>query len=113
MEGEDGLDEAGDSCGAAAGFPQQAPGLQGGHGLLAEGPDAGVHSFDRALTCRKAIPPAAKGHPNDAARTLVTLVHPAGQDRLSEDVVDAVGASGFDVGAGLARPTAASRADRR
>lgn len=97
MEGEDGLDVAGDSGGAAAKFPQQAPGLQGRHGLLAEGPDAGVRGVDRALTCREPVPPAAEGHSHGAARALVALVRPAGQARLGEGVDDAVGSGGLDV----------------
>jgi hypothetical protein len=40
VEGEDGLKECGDSGGAAPQFPQQAPILEGGRGLFAEGADA-------------------------------------------------------------------------
>lgn len=39
MEGEDGLDEAGDPGGRAPQFAQEPPGLEGGDGLLDEGPD--------------------------------------------------------------------------
>ncbi len=39
MQGEDGLDEAGDAGGRAAELAQEAPGLEGGDGLFHESPD--------------------------------------------------------------------------
>lgn len=57
MQGEDGLDEAGDPGGRAPERAKEPPGLEGGHGLLDEGADLGMGPIDRLLTGGKGLPP--------------------------------------------------------
>gem|GEM_PF-673078 len=94
---EDCLDEAGDACGAAAELPQEAPILQGGHGLLAQRSDPCVSSVDGLLSCGQTVPPAAEGHSDGSAGALVALVGPAGHARVVERVDQAVCAGRLDV----------------
>ena len=51
MEGEEGLDKAGDAGGAAPQLAQESPGLDRGHVLLTQRPDFGMGAVDRLLTC--------------------------------------------------------------
>jgi hypothetical protein len=90
MEGEDGLDEAGDSGRRAAEPAEDPPGLEGGDGLFDQGPDLCVGSVDGLLTGGEAVPPAAAGETDRAARALVALVRPAGDAGFGESVDDAV-----------------------
>jgi hypothetical protein len=59
---EDGLHYVGDSVGAAAELPQEAPALDGGHGPLAEAADLGVGGGVAALPSLEAA--ASKGSVN-------------------------------------------------
>lgn len=76
MQGEDGSDDVGDADGAASQLPQEAPGLQGGHGLLPQGPDARVGAIDGLLTWGEPVPSAAEGDADGTAGVLVTLDAP-------------------------------------
>lgn len=49
MKGEYGLDEAGDPGSRAPQFAEEAPGLEGGDGLLDEGSDLGAGPVHRLL----------------------------------------------------------------
>jgi hypothetical protein len=62
---------------------RQPPALEGGYGLFDQGPGAGP--VDLLLTGRERVPPAAVGHLDRAAGTLVALLGPAGQvDRTTQ-----------------------------
>src|SRR5690348_15189601 len=97
MEGEDGLDEAGDSGRRAAEPAEEPPGLEGGVGLFDLGPDPCVGSVDGLLTDGEAVPPAAVREADRAACALVALVRPAVDAGLGESVDDAVLAGRPDV----------------
>lgn len=57
VKDEDCLHGVGDSVGAAAELPQEAPSLEGGHGLLAETADLGVGGVVAALPSLEAASP--------------------------------------------------------
>lgn len=57
MQGEDSLGEAGDAGGRAAQLAEDAPGLQGGHGLVDEGAVGGVRMVRRLLAGGEGFPP--------------------------------------------------------
>lgn len=69
---ENGLDDRCDAVGAAAELSQEAPALQGGHGLLAEAADLGVRAVVPALPPLEAT--AAEGYPDGAAGALAWIM---------------------------------------
>lgn len=73
------MNEAGESGGAAAKFPQEVPGPEGGHGLLAQSSEVRVGPVDVLPTGGKPLPSVAEGHPDGTAGTLIALVRPASQ----------------------------------
>ena len=97
MEGEDDLDEAGDSGRRAAEPAEDPPGLEGGDGLFDQGPDLCVGSVDGLLPDGEAVPPVAVWEADRAACALVALVRPAGDAGLGGSVDDAVLAGRPDV----------------
>ena len=78
MKGEDGSDEAGDPGGRAPQFAEEPPGLEGGDGLLDEGPDLCVGPVHRLLACGEDLPPSPARDADRAAGAPVALVRPAG-----------------------------------
>jgi len=78
VEGEDGLDKAGDAGGAAPQLAQESLGLERGHGLLAQRPDSGMGAVDRLLTCGELLPATAVGHADGSAGSLVSLIGTVG-----------------------------------
>ena len=77
MEGEDGLDEAGDSGRRAPDPAEDPPGFEGGDGLSDQGPDLCVGSVDGLLTDREAVPPAALWVADRPACALLALAPPS------------------------------------
>jgi len=63
MEDEDGLDEACDPGRRAAEFTEEAPGLEGGDGLLDQCADLCVGPVDGLLAGGEAVPSAAVSGP--------------------------------------------------
>lgn len=90
MEGEDGLDKAGDAGGAAPQLTQQSPGLERGLGLLAQRPDFGVGAVDPLLTCGELLPATALGHADGSCGSLVSLVGPAANADLGQGLENAM-----------------------
>ncbi|MGY3064656.1 hypothetical protein ACVWZD_008978 [Streptomyces sp. TE3672] len=106
MKDENGLDDRCDVVGAAAELSQEAPALQGGHGLLAEAADLGVRAVVPALPPLEAT--AAEGYPDGAAGALVwimmhrrlardyetltasseAMIHIASIDNLTKHIID-------------------------
>jgi hypothetical protein len=66
--------DRGDAGGAAPQLPQQAPALEGGHGLFAEAADEGVGGVDRLLPGGQAGPATPERHPDGSADALIALV---------------------------------------
>lgn len=97
MQGEDGLDEAGDPGGRAPEFAQEPPGLEGGDGLLDKGPDLRVGPVGCLLARGEGLPPAPVGDPDRSAGTAVSLVRPAARASAGQGVDDAVLAGRADV----------------
>lgn len=97
MKGEDGLDEAGDPGGRASQFAEESPGLEGGDGLLDEGPDLRVGPVHRLLACGEGLPPSPARDADRAAGTSVSLVGPARDTGLGEGADDAVFTGRADV----------------
>lgn len=75
MQGEDSLNKARDAGGRAA--EEKPPGLEGGDGLLDQGPDLRVGPVDGLLACGQRLPPAAVGNTGRAPGSLVSLVGPS------------------------------------
>ena len=88
VKDEDGLHHVGDSVGAAAELPQEAPALDGGHGLLAEAADLGVGGVVAALPSLEAA--ASKRYADGSAGALICLVRPAFESRMGEGFDDPV-----------------------
>ena len=86
LEDQDGLDEARDPSRRAAEFAEEAPGLEGGDGLLDQCTDLRVGPVDGLLAGGEAVPSAAVRETNCAACALVALVRPAGEACLGESV---------------------------
>jgi hypothetical protein len=78
MKDQDGLDEARDPGRRAADFTEEAPGLEGGDGLLDQCADLCVGSVDGLPAGGEAVPSAAVRETDRAACALVALVCPAG-----------------------------------
>src|SRR4051812_8594726 len=94
MQGEYGLDEVGDAGGRAAQFAEETPGFEGGDGLLDEGSDLRVRPVDDLLACAEVLPAAPAGDTERASRAPISLVRPALDASVSENVDDAVLAGG-------------------
>lgn len=77
MQGEDSLNKARDAGGRAAELAEKPPGLEGGDGLLDQGPDLRVGPVDGLLACGQRLPPAAVGNTDRAPGSLVSLVGPS------------------------------------
>ena len=105
MQGEDGLDEAGDSGGRAPQLAEEPPGLEGGDGLLGQGPDLRVGPVPRLLACGEGLPASPARGADRAPGTSVSLIGPAPDAGLGEGVDDAVlaGCADFVDGAGQGR----------
>ncbi|GAB7077882.1 hypothetical protein JCM18897A_57390 [Streptomyces sp. JCM 18897] len=88
VKDKNGLDGRGDAVGAAAEFPQEAPALEGGHGLLAKTTDPGVGGVVAALPLLEVAP--SKRDTDGPAGSLVCLVRPALEARCGERVDDPV-----------------------
>lgn len=88
MQDEDGLDDRCDARGAAAELSQEAPALQGGHGLFADAADLGGRAVVPTLPPLEATAP--KGHLDGAVDTWIRLVGPALEAGLGECFDDAV-----------------------
>src|SRR4051812_24302966 len=97
MQGEDGLDEGGDSGGGAPELAQESPGLEGGHGLFDECADLRVGAVYRLLPRGERVPSSPVRDADCAAGAAVALVGPARDVSLGEGVDDAVFAGCADV----------------
>lgn len=93
MQGEHGLEEAGDPGGRAPELAKEPPRLEGGHGLFDKGADLRVGPVHRLLTGGKGFPPSPARGTDRAADTPVALVGTARGAGLD----DAMFASGADV----------------
>jgi hypothetical protein len=115
MQGHDGSDEACDASGRAPQFAEESPGLEGGDGLLDQGPDLGMRPVDGLLTSGKCLPTSPVRDAACAPGASVSLVGPALDAGVREGADDAVvggrpGRRGRHR-AEPARPTAAGRKD--
>ncbi|GAB2448184.1 hypothetical protein GCM10027162_51810 [Streptomyces incanus] len=97
MQGEDGLDEAGDAGGRAPELAEEPPGLEGGHGLFNECADLRVGPVDSLLADGKGLPKSPARDADRAAGTPVALVGPACGVGLGKRVDDTVFADRTDV----------------
>lgn len=88
MKDEDGLHHVGDSVGAAAELPQEAPALDGGHGPLAEAANLDVGGVVATLPSLEAAAP--ERYADGSASALICLVRPALESRIGEGFDDAV-----------------------
>lgn len=90
MQGEDGLDESGDSgCGASQ-FPEESPGLEGGHGLLDKCSDLRMGPIRSLLSGGRCLPPSQVRDADRAAGASVSLVCSAHDVGLGQGFDDAV-----------------------
>ena len=90
MQGEDGLDKAGDPGGRAPELAEKPPGLEGGHGLLDKCADLRVGPVDGLLACGEVLPTSPVRNPDRAPGASVSLVGPAGDASVCESGDDAV-----------------------